>query len=319
MARPAPTLHVPKFQPSTMRPDSIILLLGPRRTGKTTLCLDLLSYLNRHMYAVHVQTPTQDTIDTLSNHIPWTLMQNDFDVDAITRVYNTVKSLCDAEKQKAKIEKRAPEKRYVMVLLDDCMAESKNIKAKPIKQIFYNGRHQNVCFMNLQQYAMDMAPNLRTNIDYVISTRDNSPENQTKLWRNFFKTAFPREEDFVKTYLNCTQDFQCLILDRTISCENPVEQLFWYKAPKNVEPFRMCHDHMWKLHYKFLQSRGKNIRAQQHHIKETVRRTMNRSVVGLQDESNDNSGHGGAYDPTTRRGRNAPPLEVVASSHESIE
>lgn len=278
-------MTLPRYHPELMNPDSTILFVGPRRTGKSTLVMDILFHIREKIYAAVCQTPTAETAEELGKVIPWSCIHDDFDSGKLQSAVNAMKQLVKTERQIAPKMGREPEKRILLVLLDDCMADQKNMKQKVIQDIFYNGRHYDLLFINVQQYIMDMPSKLRTNIDIIVSTYDQAPDSQERLWKYFFKTAFPRYEQFKKVYEATTADFRAIILDRT------KRKVYWYKAqhPSIWETSgygqRLCHPSIWIMHCKYLRSRAEELRGSIAYISETVRKST-------EDVANDDVGDG---------------------------
>jgi hypothetical protein len=263
---------VQRYDPSRMPADATILFVGPRRTGKSTLVMDMLYYLRHKIYATLVQTPTATTAEELSKIVPWSCIHDDFCPRQLESAVNAMKQLVNTERKLAHKSGRKPERRMLLILLDDCMADPKNIKQKVIQDIFFNGRHYDLLFINVQQYMMDMPAKLRTNIDIVVSTYDNRPDNQERLWKYFFKSAFPRLDRFKRVYEAATQNFGALILDGTLRGVPDHKKVFWYKAQCPAPVYRLGHVSQWVMHCSYLRSRAEELRGNIAYISETVRK-----------------------------------------------
>jgi len=255
-----------------MKPDATILFVGPRRTGKSTLVLDILYHLRHKIFGAIAQTPTEETAEELGKVIPWSCIHNDFDPARLGSAVNAMKQLVGTERRLAHKQGREPDRRILLVLLDDCMADTKNMKHKIIQDIFYNGRHYDLLFINVQQYVMDMPSKLRTNIDIIVSTYDSAPDSQERLWKYFFKSAFPSYERFRKVYHKATSNFKAIILDRTIQGVPEHKKVFWYKAQHPAPVYRLGHKSQWVMHCKYLRSRAEELKGDIAYISETVRR-----------------------------------------------
>jgi hypothetical protein len=261
-----------RYDPTRMPADATILFVGPRRTGKSTLVMDMLYYLRHKIYATLVQTPTATTAEELSKIVPWSCIHDDFDARRLETAVNAMKQLVNTERKLAHKMGREPERRILLILLDDCMADSKNLKQKVIQDIFFNGRHYDLLFLNVQQYMMDMPAKLRTNIDIVVSTYDNRPDNQERLWKYFFKSAFPRLDKFKRVYEAATQNYGALILDGTLRGVPDHKKVFWYKAQCPAPSYRLGHVSQWFMHCSYLRSRSEQLRGNIAYISETVRK-----------------------------------------------
>jgi hypothetical protein len=267
----ASAIRVRKYEPSRMPADATILFVGPRRTGKSTLVMDLLYHMRHKVFSTLVQTPTATTAEDLGKIIPWSCIHDDFNARQLETAISAQKQLVTTERKLAQKMGRKPERRILLVLLDDCMADPKNMKQKVIQDIFYNGRHYDMLFMNVQQYIMDMPNKLRANIDIVCCTYDNAPDNQERLWKYFFKTAFPALARFKAVYEKATKNFGALILDRTLRELPDSEKVFWYRAQCPAPSYRLGHISQWVMHCSYLRSRAEELRGNIAYISETVR------------------------------------------------
>jgi hypothetical protein len=275
-------LRIPRYDPNRMKPDATVLVVGPRRTGKSTLVLDLLYSLREHIFASIAQTPTCETAEELSKIIPWSCIHDDFDPAALERAVNAMKQLVNTDRKLAAKLGGEKDRRILLVLLDDCMADPKNLKYKVIQDIFYNGRHYDLFFLNVMQQMMDMPPKFRTNTDIIICTYDSAPDNQERLWRYFFKTAYPRLEQFRRVYAAVTANFGCIVLDRTIRGVPDEQKVFWYRARHPAPVYRLGDRSQWFLHCRYLRSRADELKTSISYIVETTRRAAG---AGAADEA----------------------------------
>jgi len=98
---------------------------------------------------------------------------------------------------------------------------------------------------------MDLPPDLRANVDYLFILRENIIDNQKKLWKFFFG-MFPTLSSFQQTFMACTENYECLVLDNTSKSNKIEDCVFWYKAtPDRI--YRIGCPQIWdyaKKHYK---------------------------------------------------------------------
>lgn len=276
-------IDIPKFDPSKMVTDAVAIFFGPRRTGKTTTLLSILSHLSDKFYGVILQTPTDTTRRQLANHIPRSFIYDDFDLNAIKRLIEGIRTMnkaiaMDAERKGMPV----PPKRKILIMLDDCMDDPRRFQSKEIRHIFNAGRHDGIMFINLQQYMMDLKPGARTNIDYVIATRDEDPTNVDRLWKYFFRSAFSDRDRFQRVYEACTANYGVIIYDRTrADVDHASKRIFWYRAPTETPPrFKLGHSDLWYLHMKHLRSRRDELHQSKDHIKEVTRSAFAEAPTG---------------------------------------
>eukprot|EP00899_Mesostigma_viride_P025128 jgi/Mesvir1/57/Mv18872-RA.1 len=117
------------------------------------------------------------------------------------------------------------------VLLDDCVYDRTVMRDPCIREIALNGRHMKIFFMFISQYTMDITPDIRCNVDYVFALRENIIMNRERLYRNFFGVV-PTFEAFCEILDQCTQNYECLVVDHTSESNKIEDVIFWYKAPR---------------------------------------------------------------------------------------
>tara|TARA_Y100000590_G_scaffold416512_1_gene515318 strand:- start:60 stop:647 length:588 start_codon:yes stop_codon:yes gene_type:complete len=141
-------------------------------------------------------------------------------------------------------------RRRVAIVWDDVMYMKNALKGDSIRNLFFNGRHLDVWFINSAQYLMDLEPALRLQVDYIFTFADPVPDNRAKL-RKYYVGHVPAVT-FEQCMRVATVDFKCLVVDQIES------KLFWYKAPAETEEFRMCEIDgapFWRIAAKFAQRR----------------------------------------------------------------
>ena len=239
-----PRLNIRKFDPSVIPPDAVVLLVGKRGTGKSTLLKDLMYHVKDKLDFGIAMSPTEECTSDLGSYVPQTCIYNEFMGDKVDALL---------EEQRKTIKKGG--NRRVFLLLDDCMYDKKIMKGTNIRNLFMNGRHRKIFFINCQQYVMDMPPDLRSQVDFVFALREPILSNKEKLWKFFFG-MFPNFHDFHAVMDSCTQNYECLVLN-TKQHSNKIEDcVSWYKAEYNVPPFQLCRPSYLKLHERYFCEEG---------------------------------------------------------------
>ena len=96
------------------------------------------------------------------------------------------------------------------------------------------------------QYALGVPPSLRTNIDYVFILRENYVSNRKRLYEHY-AGMFPTFEIFCQVMDQCTEDYNCLVINNNAKSNKLEDQVFWYKADEHPS-FRIGADEFWKHH-----------------------------------------------------------------------
>tara|TARA_B110001450_G_C17651616_1_gene493530 strand:- start:975 stop:1817 length:843 start_codon:yes stop_codon:yes gene_type:complete len=232
------SIRVKKFEPTSITESRIIFLIGKRNTGKSVLMRDLLYHMPRPDFVL-AMAPTESTLQAFREFIPECCIYDHFNQDAVDRLVSLQRELVTQGK-----------KRTVMLVLDDCMYSKNVLRSKSMRSIFFNGRHDHISLICAAQYCLDVEPALRSNIDYVCTMRETILNNRQRLYKNFFG-QFPKFGDFDKVMCACTQNFKCLILDGTVSSNDPSDSVRWYKASSSVPEFRLCKPLFWKWSKKY--------------------------------------------------------------------
>lgn len=239
----AAKLNIRKFDPSTIAPDAVVLLVGKRGTGKSTLLKDLMYHMQDKLDFGLAMSPTEECTSDLTEYMPSSCIYNEFMGDKVDLLL---------EEQRKAVKKGS--NRRVFLLLDDCMYDKKIMRGVNVRNLFMNGRHRRIFFINCQQYVMDMPPDLRSQVDFVFVMRDNIRSNKEKLWKFFFG-VFPNFNDFNTVMDNCTQNYECLVYNGKKASTNIEECVFWYKAETKFPPFKLCRSVYNKLHRRFYRDR----------------------------------------------------------------
>ena len=237
-------LELKKFDITSIDDDKVVVMIGKRNTGKSFLIKDLLYYNN------HFQLGTVISGTESANHFYRAMVPKMFIHDEFTdRVVENV-----VKRQKHVLKKKDEEERTYgqssidpksFLILDDCLYDSSWTKNVNIRALFMNGRHLKMFFIISMQYPLGITPNLRTNIDYVFILRENIVANRKLIYDNY-AGMFPTFEVFCQVMDQCTENFECLVINNTTKSNKLEENVFWYKASTHP-PFKICNQTFWDM------------------------------------------------------------------------
>ena len=131
------------------------------------------------------------------------------------------------------------------LILDDCMYDDSWTHDKNIRYLFMNGRWLKVFFIITMQFPLGIPPALRTNVDYVFILREPYIANRKRIWENY-AGMFPTFESFCQVMDQCTENFECLVINNNAKSNKLQDQIFWYKA-QNHSNFRLGSKEFWEL------------------------------------------------------------------------
>ena len=228
-------IQLKKFNPRKIDDNRVLVFIGKRNTGKSTLIADIL-YYKRHIPVGVVMSGTEEGNSYYQKYVPDLFVYSEYKTEVVEKLISRQK----------KVIKNNEKNKSAFLLLDDCMYDKKSLKDKIMRLIFYNGRHWGICLMLAMQYCMDLSPDLRCNIDYIFILRENIVQNREKLWKNFFG-IFPTFDMFNQVMSACTENYECLVLDNTSKSNKIEDVVFWYKA--DLRPsFKAGHPKFWNKH-----------------------------------------------------------------------
>ena len=220
-------VKVRKLDLFSIKPHRICLLLGRRGSGKSVLLRDILFNIHDRFDFVLAMCPTLESSQLLKEHMPNCCV---YDRYVQTKVDSLVKCASEcAANNKARI---------FLLILDDVLYDKAICRTQSFRYLFYNGRHAKISCLVLCQYLIDIPPDMRAQIDYVFTMKENTIQNRLKLYKMFFG-VFASFEDFCAVLDRCTQNYETLMLDNTLQTNSPTDCVFWYKAKMTNGFFRL--------------------------------------------------------------------------------
>jgi len=214
-------IELSRFNINDIKDDKVVVLIGKRETGKSFLCKDIL-YHHSNIPVGQVISGTEAANEFYSKMVPKLFIHGDYQPQIIQNILKRQKMMIEKAKT-ANVDPRA------FLVLDDCLYDNTWTKDKNVRSLFMNGRHYKILFMITMQYALGIPPNLRTNIDYVFILRENYVSNRKRLYEHY-AGMFPNFEMFCQVMDQCTENFECLVINNNAKSNKLCDQVFWYKA-----------------------------------------------------------------------------------------
>lgn len=245
-----------KFKIQWIGDNKIIVLIGPRGRGKSTILLDYL-YWNQDIPYCTCISPTENLNATYTDHIPSRFIFTKYTPKLLEAFLKRQTDL-RAKKQGAVGGYGDPRFAEVdcrgLLIMDDCLADNANWKKDPsLRWIFMNGRHADITFILTMQYQVGIPPELRVNIDWVFICREVKKIEKDKLHK-YYAGIFPSYDMFNQIFNKCTKDKCCMVIDGLSESDKIEDQVFWFHADMH-DAFRVCYDEFWKDNEIYLRRR----------------------------------------------------------------
>lgn len=223
----------------------VIVLIGRRDTGKSFLVRDLL-YYHRDIPVGTVISGTEAGNGFYGCLVPKLFIHDEYNSAVIENILKRQKVvLKEIKKQKDTYKKQSNIDPRAFVIMDDCLYDNTWSRDKMMRLLFMNGRHWKIMLVITMQYPLGIPPNLRTNIDYVFILREPYIANRKRIFDNY-AGMFPNFEAFCQVMDQCTENYECLVIDNNSKSNKLEDQVFWYKAESHND-FKLGNKEYWNL------------------------------------------------------------------------
>jgi len=234
-----------KFKASESGSGPVIVLIGRRDTGKSFLVRDLL-YHHQDIPVGTVISGTEAGNGFYGKIVPRLFIHDEYSSGIIENVMKRQKLVLKELKKQpaARLSSAAIDPRS-FVIMDDCLYDDKWTRDKLMRMLFMNGRHWKIMLVITMQYPLGVPPNLRTNIDYVFILREPVRANKKRIYENY-AGMFPTFASFEQVMDQCTENYECLVIDNNVKSNSLEDCIFWYKAESRPD-FRLGSREYWDL------------------------------------------------------------------------
>jgi len=223
----------------------VIVLIGRRDTGKSFLVRDLL-YHHQGIPIGTVISGTEEGNGFYKKLVPKLFIHNEYNSVIIENILKRQKTVMkqitkdeDQYKRKSNIDPRT------FAILDDCLYDARWTKDKLMRLLFMNGRHWKVMLVITMQYPLGIPPQLRTNIDYIFILREPYISNRKRIYEHY-AGMFPTFEAFSQVMDQCTENYECLVINNNAKTNKLQDQVFWYLGQPHND-FKLGSKEFWDL------------------------------------------------------------------------
>lgn len=236
-------LELKKFDPRNLKDDSVVLFIGKRNTGKSYCLRNIMSY-HQNMPIGVIISPTERANHFFEKFVPKMLIYDEYDPNITARFLDRQIKITDQYNKENEKYGRTDLDPRAFLILDDCLYDKTWPNDKNIRGLFMNGRHFKVFFLITMQYPLGIPPHLRANVDYVFIFRENQVKNRERIYQQY-AGMFPTFEIFNQIMDQCTENYECLVIDNKVQSNKIEDQVYWYKASDCK--FRMCSKNLWDM------------------------------------------------------------------------
>ena len=222
----------------------VIVLIGRRDTGKSFIVRDLL-YHQQDIPIGTVISGTEAGNNFYSEHVPKLFIHDEYNQSIIENILKRQKQCMKQISKEIEMYKKSSIDPRTFVILDDCLYDAGWTKDKLMRLLFMNGRHWKVMLIITMQYPLGIPPNLRTNIDFVFILREPYINNRKRIYENY-AGMFPTFESFCQIMDQCTENYECLVINNNSKSNKLTDQIFWYKAEQR-SAFKLGSKAYWEM------------------------------------------------------------------------
>lgn len=237
-------LELKRFDLSKITSDKVVVMIGKRNTGKSFLIKDLLNY-HKDLPIGTVISGTESANHFYQEMVPKIFIHGEYTPHLVDNVVKRQHMILKNINKEMIMHDRSNIDPRAFIILDDCLYDASWTKDKNVRALFMNGRHLKMFFVIAMQYPLGIPPSLRTNIDFIFILRENIVANRKRIYDNY-AGMFPTFEIFCQVMDQCTENYECLVIDNTTKSNKLEDTVFWYKAD-TVPDFKVCCDEYWKL------------------------------------------------------------------------
>ena len=244
------TLELKKFDMKSIsfKPDEskgpVCVLIGRRDTGKSFLCRDLL-YYHQDIPVGVVVAGTEEGNGFYGQLVPKVFIHTEYSSAIIENILKRQKGVLKQIKRELEQKRRSTIDPRTFVILDDCLYDATWSRDKLMRLLFMNGRHWKVMLIITMQYPLGIPPTLRTNIDFVFILREPYIANRKRIYENY-AGMFPTLESFCQVMDQCTENYECLVINNNSKSNKLNDQVFWYKADAHNN-FKLGAKEFWEI------------------------------------------------------------------------
>lgn len=214
-----------------------IVVIGAPGTGKSQLIASIV-YAKKHIIPVAmVSSGTESFNHFYAKMMPDTFIMDKYDEKQINKFI-----------ERQQLAKQYLDNPWALNIVDDLMDNPGDFMKPTQLRLFKNGRHMKMLYILALQYALDVRPAIRSNIDGTFILREPKLANRKKIYDNY-ASIIPDFKLFCDIMDEITNDYTALYIHNATNTNDWKQCVFWYKAKIVPEGFRFGCQDIWEFHH----------------------------------------------------------------------
>ena len=224
-------IPVQQFKLNSMEENPSIVLIAPRRSGKSWIVRAILHHMRDIPCGMIISGSERVTKDPFySKFFPDSYIFYEYKSEIIERLMKRQQVMMDKLQERISNGKRPIDIRSYIVM-DDCLGQKGSWgRDPPILELLFNGRHYQLTYILTMQFPLGITPELRSNFDYIFLLAENKVSNQKRIW-DHYAGMFPTFDSFRQVFSNLTKDHGAMVIANKGADKDVSELIYWYKAP----------------------------------------------------------------------------------------
>ena len=195
-----------------------VSVVAKRNSGKSQLIRYIVSQNRDKFEKIFVICPTEQINNFYSELVEKNCI---FDEWSEEWAEDLIKQMTEINTKRNQDKK---ERKNVLLLLDDLMADYDFSQSKALKKIYQRGRHINISVLATCQYIYNLPPPARNNADFCIVGQMN--RQSVQLLTDEYLTGGLAKDEFIELYNKATVDYGFLIINCTSVKDNQLDSVY---------------------------------------------------------------------------------------------
>jgi hypothetical protein len=235
------SVRLKKFALDMMDDTSMVLIIGKRASGRTTLIRDILHNF-RDIPVGTVVNRSEQLEPRYGDIIPEPFIHYNLATKGISDV---------VRRQHEIINKEKTDNDYIDVdtrgflVMDNSITEAN--WQDSMKEVFVNGKKLRLLRIISESYIIAFKKENQDLVDWVFMFGEGNSTFKKRLYDRV-GGMFPNQAVFDEVLTDATKDYGCLVIDNRQTSPSGEYRAFWYRADKMLDKtWRTCYDVFWEM------------------------------------------------------------------------